>query len=238
MFLYDAQLAAAVQAPPASIDGVLLLQKTIDNLCDPADGLKWFNWIYMQVTQAVEDKAILAEFQDAAWLTELDVQFAALYFNALHGALTGGPCPGCWNALFSVRSQASVARIQFALAGMNAHINHDLPVAIVTTCRLTNTVPQHGTAQYRDYTALDPTMDALVDNAKQTLNVRLPGDALPPVSHLEDLFASWNLAAFRENAWNTAQSLWPDSPLEASVRMRAINFLTQAIGNGLLVPVP
>jgi hypothetical protein len=31
-------------------------------------------------------------FNDSAWLAELDVQFAALYFNALYAALTGAPC--------------------------------------------------------------------------------------------------------------------------------------------------
>lgn len=238
MFPYDAQLAAAAQAPPQSIPGVLQLLQTIDNTCVDADGLKWFTWLYLQVTQAVEDRVAAGGFNDPAWLSELDVQFAKLYFDALYDALSGAPCPGCWEAMFSCRNQTKICRIQFALAGMNAHINHDLPLAIVATCKATNTIPRHGTAQYNDYTAIDGTLDGLIDAAKQTLNVRLLGDRLPAVSHWEDLVAAWDLGAAREMSWNTAVSLWQDSALAAKMRMDTIDGLTTVIGKALLVPVP
>jgi hypothetical protein len=95
----------------------------------------------MTVTEAIENKVAGGGFSDPAWLSELDVLFAGLYFDALAGELSGGSCPECWKAMFSVRDQVKIARIQFALAGMNAHINHDLPMAIVSTCQATNTVP-------------------------------------------------------------------------------------------------
>lgn len=38
-----------------------------------------------------------------------------------------------WQPLFEVTNNQHITRIQFALAGMNAHINHDLPIAIGTT---------------------------------------------------------------------------------------------------------
>jgi hypothetical protein len=46
------------------------------------DGLKWFNWLYLQVTQAVEARVASGGFADPAWLAQLDVQFAHLYFSA------------------------------------------------------------------------------------------------------------------------------------------------------------
>lgn len=238
MFPYDAQLAAAAQASPQSISAVLQLMQTIDNTCVEGDGLKWFNWLYLEVTQAVENRVAAGGFNDPAWLAELDVQFANLYFSALYAALTGAPCPGCWEALFSCRNQTRIARIQFALAGMNAHINHDLPLAIVSTCKTANTVPQHGTPHYNDYTAINTTLNSLIDTAKQTLHVRLLGDPLPPVSHLEDLIAAWDLAAAREQSWNSAESLWQDPALVTKVLMDATDGLTTVIGKALLVPVP
>ena len=238
MFPYDAQLAAAAQASPQSIPAVLQLMQSIDTTCVDGDGLKWFNHLYLQVTQAVENRVAAGGFNNPAWLAELDVQFASLYFNALYAALTGAPCPGCWQALFSCRNQTRIARIQFALAGMNAHINHDLPLAVLSTSRTENTIPQHGTAQYNDYTSINTTLDTLIDTAKQELNVRLLGDPLPAVSHLEDLLAAWNLAAAREQAWTTAECLWQDSPLAAKIRMDGIDGLTTVIGKALLIPVP
>jgi hypothetical protein len=238
MFPYDAQLAAAAKASPQSIPAVLQLMQTIDATCVDGDGLKWFNHLYLQVTQAVENRVATGGFNNPAWLAELDVQFANLYFSALYAALTGAQCPGCWQALFSCRNQTRIARIQFALAGMNAHINHDLPLAVVSTSKTENTVPQHGTAQYNDYTSINTTLDTLIDAAKQELNVRLLGDPLPPVSHLEDLLAAWNLAAAREQAWTIAECLWQDSPLAAKIHMDAIDGLTTVIGKALLIPVP
>jgi len=237
MFPYDAQLAAAVQAPPQSIPGVLEVLQTIEATCVDGDGLKWFNWLYLAVTQSVEDRVNAGGFNDTAWLAELDVQFAALYFNSLYAALTGAPCPGSWEALFLRRGQTEISRIQFALAGMNAHINHDLPLAIVANCNARNSVPRHGTPQYDDYTALNATLDSLIDMAKKNLNVRLLGDPLPAVSHLEDLFASWDLADFREGAWRHAESIWQDSTLAATSLEGTIEKITAFASEALLVPV-
>jgi hypothetical protein len=238
MFPYDPAILAAVRTSPQSIAGVLNVMQAIDTACDDADGLKWFNWLYMAVTKAIDDKVAGGGFNDPAWLTELDVLFAKLYFDALAAELSGGSCPECWSAMLRVRNQPKIARIQFALAGMNAHINHDLPMAIVSTCRATNTLPQHGTPQYGDYTSVNPALDALIDQAKQTLNVRLPGDPLPAVSHLEDLIATWDLATFREKSWDSAQSLWGESDIEIEIRMDLRDTIVAALSAALLVPVP
>jgi len=238
MFPYDATIVAALQAKPQKIRDVFHVMQTIDATCVDEDGLKWFNWLYMTVTQAIENKVSGGSSNDPAWLSELDVRFANLYFDALAGELAGGPCPECWNAMLSIRGQIEIARIQFAVAGMNAHINHDLPMAIVSTCQATNTIPQHGTPQYNDYTAVNPTLDGLIDEAKQKLNVRLPGDALPAVSHLEDLIATWDLTAFREKAWDTAQSLWGESDSEIKFRMGLRDTIVATLSAALLVPVP
>ena len=238
MFPYDPALATVVQSTPGSIADVLTAMKSIDAMCVQGDGLKWFNWLYLQVTEAVENRVAGGRFNNPAWLSELDVQFATLYFNALHANLTGSPCPGCWSAMFSDRDQVDLARIQFTFAGMNAHINHDLSIAIVATCKATGTVPQHGTQEYDDYTSLNGSMDDLINSAKQTLNVRLLGDALPAASHIENTIAAWDLAAARETAWNTAQSLWQEPPAVASAHMDVIDGLTAVISKALLVAAP
>ena len=240
MFPYDATLLASVQAAPQSIADVLQTLRTIDSTCMDGDGLKWFNWLCLQVTQAVEARVAGGGFTDPAWLAQLDVEFARLYFSALKSSLTGEPTSACWQVLFTNRNQDAIARIQFALAGINAHINHDLCEAIVTTCQVTATTPDRGGTHYGDYTALNSTLDSLVESAKQTLNVRLPGGALPPISHLEDTLAAWNVSAARESAWQNAEHLWQlgSIPLLASSFMDVLDGFTTVIGKALLVPVP
>ena len=53
VFAYDPELASTVATPPATIPEVIRIMQTIDRLCIAADGLKWFNQIYLDVTNAV-----------------------------------------------------------------------------------------------------------------------------------------------------------------------------------------
>lgn len=245
MFPYDSSLLAVVAAAPQSVDDVVRMLETIQATCVDGDGLKWFNGLYLQVTQAVQARDSLqgngaGGFADPAWLAALDVKFAGFYFAAIRSSLSGAGAPGCWQAMFAVRNQPAVARIQFAFAGMNAHINHDLPQAVVATCKATGIKPQHGTAQYNDFTAINATLDGLIDASKKALGVRLLGDALPPVSHLEDTLAAWSVTAARESAWNNAELLWSlgSAPLVSGTFLDTLDGFTAVASKALLVPVP
>lgn len=240
VFPYDPTLLAAARNNPESIDDVLRTMRIIAGACIDGDGLKWFNQLYFQVTQAVQSRIVSGGFNDPQWLAGLDVQFARLYFKALASSLSGQPTPGCWQVLFNSRGETPITRIQFALAGVNAHINHDLPQAIVATCQETGTIPAHACVQYNDYTNLNSTLDSLIETAKRELHVRLLGDPLPPVSRLEDTIAAWNVSAARESAWNNAELLWhlEDTPSLAATFMVTLDGLTTVAGKTLMVAVP
>jgi len=236
---YDAALLAVIPSP-RTIDEVLPGMQAMDALFTDGDGLRWFHRLYLEVTQAVATRTSSGGFTNSAWLAALDVQFANLYFDALRAYLSGGRASGCWSAMFDRRTDAAVARIQFALAGMNAHINHDLPLAIVATCRETSVVPRHGSPEYADYTSVNSTLNTLIDRAKQELMVRLLGDPLPPISHLEDRLAAWGLASARESAWTNAEVLWgigAVSPLATRFE-DTLDGLASLAGKTLMVPVP
>jgi Family of unknown function (DUF5995) len=236
MFPYDDELLAAVQGAPQSVDDVIRTLQKIGAICVDGDGLKWFNWLYTAVTQAVGARVNAGGFHDPAWLAALDVQFAGLYFEALRAGLSGQTPPGCWQALFERRNWTALARIQCALSGINAHINHDLPIAIVRT----GAAPVHGDAHYEDYTAVNSTLNTLVDSAKAELHMRLLGDLLPPVSQLEDTVAAFSVTAAREAAWNHAEMLWAlhAFPRLAERMTDTLDGMTAVIGKTLLIPVP
>ena len=236
MFPYDAALLAALEPPPATIADVVRAMETIDAACVPGDGLKWFNWLYLEVTRQVLAGVATSGFHDPAWMETLDVEFARLYFDAVKGALSdAGDAPDCWQVLFARRARVELGRIQFALAGINAHINHDLPEAIVAA----GGEPVHGGDRYRDYCAINATLEGLVERAKTELHVRLLGDVLPPVAHLEDAIAAFSVSAAREAAWNNAELLWllrGRPPLVART-MDVIDGWTSVIGKTLMIAV-
>jgi hypothetical protein len=240
MFSYDPAILAAVQVTPKSIGDVFGIMRTVDTTVGGSDGLKWFNWLYLQVTEAVQARVAGRGFADPAFLAELDVEFARLYFTALKNWLSGQPTAGCWRVLFDRRAETAIARIQFALAGINAHINHDLPAAIVTTCELRGLTPLHGNTQYVDFTALNTTLESLVDEAKKELMVRLLGEPLPPVSRLEDTLAAWSIVAARETAWTNAELLWNLRALPSLLQrfLDGLDGLATVAGKALITPVP
>jgi hypothetical protein len=247
MFPCDAKILAALATEPETIPEVLAQMQAIDALVVDGDGLKWFNWLYWQVTQAVQARVQApGGFADPALLAALDVQFARLYFDALCRSLSNQTTPDCWQTLFDRRADTSLGRIQFAMAGMNAHINHDLTMAVVATCTAADSGtpaslgPQHATVQYNDYTALNTTLDSLIEMARATLHLRLLGDALPAVSPLEDTLAGWSMSAAREAAWNNAELLWRlrGETLFATAFLDSLDGLTAVVGKGMLIPIP
>ncbi|MGH9438606.1 MAG: DUF5995 family protein, partial [Terriglobia bacterium] len=139
----DNQLSQIASGPPpATISDVLILMRRINDLLPNGDGLKWFNLLYMRVTQQVDSNPPPGGWEDSAWLTRLDVVFAQFYFNAISSSLNGSATvPGPWKALFEARFRPDIERIQFALAGMNAHINHDLALALLQADAELNLAP-------------------------------------------------------------------------------------------------
>ncbi len=125
-------LQILIASTPTTIAEVITTMEAIDNLLPNHDGLKWFNLLYKMVTVAVVNNPPPQGWNDPEWISRLDVIFARLYFDAISSSIqNSGGTPRAWQALFEARFNAGIDRVQFALCGMNAHINHDLPLALV-----------------------------------------------------------------------------------------------------------
>ena len=81
MFPFEQQLIAAVEATPQTIADVVQLLEKIESICVDGDGLKWFNWLYLQVTRAVEGRVNASgptnpdSFTSPAWIAALDLGY-------------------------------------------------------------------------------------------------------------------------------------------------------------------
>src|SRR5580704_11393293 len=138
-------------AATATIDQVVQTMESIDQLLPDEDGLKWFNRLYLMVTREVDLNPPTGGWKDAEWLLRLDVVFAGFYFRAVADFLSGAATvPGSWSAMLSARYIAGIDRIQFALAGMNAHINHDLSLALLATDQQMGLEPDDASPQHVD----------------------------------------------------------------------------------------
>ena len=95
-----------------------------------------------------------ATFEDAAFISRLDVVFADLYFAAVDDLDAGRTPSRAWAPLFEARAKRGIAPLQFAIAGMNAHINHDLVLALVATTKELGHSLDRDAPQHRDYTGV------------------------------------------------------------------------------------
>src|SRR6201987_2856229 len=100
-----------------TIADVIARMQAIDAQLPANDGIKWFNRLYLMVTQQVDLHPPGGGWKSPLWLNRLDVVFAVLYFSALAGFLGEQLVPSAWNALFEGRYRPGIDRTQFALAG-------------------------------------------------------------------------------------------------------------------------
>lgn len=232
----DQPLYAIVSgAQPGTIDDVLRIMGQIDDLLDDGDGLKWFNRLYMMVTKEVDFSPPPGGWEDTDWLLRLDVVFAGLYFRAVAGFLDGsGDTPSSWRALMEARYQAGIDRILFALAGMNAHINHDLALALLETDRERNVVPQNGSPQHTDYESVNELLDHVMPAALQMLAVGILGMAAQDSGKIGRVLAFWNICKARDLAWNFSNSLRGLPEPALTVVLAAQDQMTGVAGRAIL----
>ena len=195
-------------APAATIDDVIARMGSISSALPPSDGVACFNRMYLEVTQGVDQEVKEGSFGDPAFVSHLDVVFANMYFAAID-AMSGpvSAWPVAWQPLLADRSNPAIEPIQFALAGMNADINHDLPIAVVTACADLATTPDDGFL-HADYQRVDALLDASEESIRQSFE---PADVLDVDHHVAavaNLVSNWSIESARDVAWDTAVALW------------------------------
>jgi hypothetical protein len=233
----DAQLLQIVNAAaPAALADVLAVMQSIDGLLPSSDGLKWFNKLYMMVTQRIDLKPPPDGWEDATWLTRLAVVFANFYFTAIANALEQNPdVASSWRALFEARNKTGVDRIQFALTGMNAHINHDLALALLQTNDELHLTPPLQSPEHDDYEQVNGLLEQVLPSALNLLAAGIVGELAQDTGKVGRLLAIWNVRAARDLAWDFAGHLRNLEGASRDLVLEAQDKLSGVIGRMLLL---
>jgi hypothetical protein len=215
------------------------IMTALDGTLPDVDGLKWFNRLYLQVTLAVRDAVTTTTFRDPAFLATLDVVFANLYFDAVAaGESDPASAPSAWRPLFECRHRQGIRPIQFALAGMNAHINRDLPEGIVATYRATDGAPVQGSERHEDFEKVNDLLEAVETQIKAEFSTGLVMIVDVACGDMDDAMAMWKVRAARAAAWTNAEVLWAlrSTPTLRQRFFSRLDSFTGFAGRGLLVP--
>jgi Family of unknown function (DUF5995) len=212
----------------------------------PHDGVLCFNRLYLEVTRGVKNAVEQhGYFNDPEAISRLDVIFAQLYFDAVDGTVHRGrqAPPWAWKVLFESRGRPDVFPIQFAAAGMNAHINRDLPLALLHLWDMQGARPTTKDGAYADYVKINQILKEEERKAKSRLAPSVLAE-LERLDHnrlgrLDDKLALWVVEEAREHAWHTADHLWHVRRLPSVRRawLAAVDVFAGALGRTLLEPV-
>lgn len=191
-----------------SIDAVLERMDAIEGALPREDGVAVFNRMYREVTRLVDVAVDAGSFRAGDFLTRLDVHFANLFFEAYAADAAGRPVPRAWAPLFEHRARPRTHPVQFALAGMNAHISHDLPYAVVTTCREAGLVPEDDTPHHLDFTATNQVLEEASEDIRQWFCTGVVATLDDLGGRVDDALSMWGIHLARAAAWTVSQTLW------------------------------
>ncbi len=193
---------------PSTVAEVVERLRAIEGALDPSDGAAVFDTMYLHVTERVA--SVLGSgtaFEDPGMMAELDVRFAGLWLAAYDAAAAGRPVPSAWAPLFEQRGARGLWPIQYALAGMNAHIENDLPLAVVATCRARGVAPSHPSVR-RDYEAVNAILASVEADIRRAFLSEVERQVDEAVGPLVHLVSAWNIDKARDLAWVTVEVLW------------------------------
>ncbi|MGW0597910.1 DUF5995 family protein [Streptomyces sp. NPDC002776] len=217
------------------VDAVVSRMRALDAALPARDGVAVFNRVYLAVTEAVDRRIDAGHFADPGAAITLDVRFAEHYLAAVGTVADERRPPACWRPLFQFRRHPGVRPLQFALAGINAHIGHDLALAVVDACRTLGCEPTDLEDEF------DRVGDLLVSLEERIREDLMPGpDLLQIADPLTHLLGSWSLERARDATWSAARALWalrrlPELAGEFTERLdAAVGFA----GRMLLTPLP
>jgi hypothetical protein len=225
---------------PARIEDVIRRMKAIVRELPPADGIAAFTRLYLAVTESVASAAQAQVFENGRFLRALDVDFANLYFDALDAfGARNGAAVRAWAPLLEARGRRGVLPLQFAIAGMNAHINRDLPVALVQTWEELGLEPRRSSPERRDFRRVNALLAQTEALVKPTLVTGPVVSVDAAFGRLDDVLAMWKVEKAREAAWVNAETLWAlrDTPRLQRSFLRTLDRTVGFAGRGLLRPL-
>jgi hypothetical protein len=207
------------------IDDVLVkLRGIIDGYRDRGSPLGFFPAVYRATTERVRAGIQNGDFADGARMARLVTTFANRYLAAVDAAAAGGAGPArAWQAAFGAATRPHTMILQHVLVGMNAHINFDLPLAVLASAGGGSIADLE-----QDFLAINGILAALLDPVQEVI------DRFSPLLGLldqvggrsDEQLVTFSINTARDEAWHEATRLEHES---AEQRARSIVSLDRRV---------
>ena len=199
-----------------------------------ADGIVCFSGLYQTITNTID----VTPYEDRDFLVRLDLEFARRYFDAIRAYATERhSAPRPWRLLFDARSNPDIERVQFAAAGVNAHINFDLAAALL------NTWPDFppNDARRHDYNTVDAAFAKHMDDLRQYYHAPFGGSEFDhtALDRVSNTCCDLLVRLTRATAWDDAIEVWkaPDRDKAREKMLDELEVTAGLCGRALLLPI-
>jgi hypothetical protein len=124
---------------------------------------------------------------------------------------------------------------------MNAHINRDLPVALVATCRTLGLEPRNGSPEHADYLRVNALLAKVESRVRRSYLsgwAALADRLVHRAGRVDDVVAMWDVTRARDAAWTNGMALWHlrDDPELAEQFLVTLDGMVGLASKGLLAP--
>lgn len=167
------------------------------------DGVACFNFMYLRVTEEVRRR--LPEFEAPESVQRLAVVFAEFYLVAYGAARDHRWISKAWAPLVEEKNDKGILPLQFALAGMNAHINNDLAWALIQVWDELDAEPSTDSPEHRDFVKVDSVLGAVQAEVRATLQSGFLKWLDRVLGRTDDVLAEVVIAKARAEAWARAR---------------------------------
>ncbi len=133
-------------------------------------------------------------------MSELDVVFANLCFAAIAaGDMDPSRAPSAWRPLLRARRNC-------AIAGMNAHINRDLPQGVVQVFEALGGDPTSDEARRQDFDSVNELLERVEGEVKTDFSVGVIGVVDVAAGRVDDIAAMWKVRVAPKSRVDERQS--------------------------------
>jgi hypothetical protein len=215
------------------------LQDRFDALPAGQEARRAFLGTYTRTTTAIGRAVAAGVFEDPAWVRRWDVAFAGHFLAAHDADVAGGRPPRPWRLAFG--ADPGLPTLVHLLLDLNAHVNYDLPQALVEVVTDDDFAhPVLMASRRRDHERIDTLIAARV-----AAEGRLLSRTARVTGRLRGPFDRWSthrfLPAARREVWANAVDLHEArrvGPAAYEARLAELDVLASARIAALLRPGP
>jgi hypothetical protein len=205
------------------VDALLArMDRAIAELERFGDGRDVFLFAYRRQTANMRAALVANRFADPRWVRDVTLRFADYYFDAADAwSRSPAACPEPWQRFFRVAHNPRVSAPERLLLGMNAHIVHDLALAIAD--RLHDADPRQLAVREFDHHMVNEVLEEAIDPMQDALAARYGWwlRALDlALARADEWIVDMIMRAARREAWTAARALVAASAPEQAAAVR------------------